>query len=209
MTPESHIEIERKYDVTDEVPTPRLVGVSLVSAESPPSSVELVAVYYDTAELTLAKQHIALRRREGGADAGWHIKLPGDEGRTELHWPLGTGSEAPLPVLDAIRARTGTSDIPLGPIVPIARVTNLRTTTLLLDSDERVLAELCDDHVHSENLHAGGTLRWREWEVELHDDAPGTREARTDFLNRVEERLLQAGATVSGSSSKLARALGL
>ena len=36
----------------------------------------LVAVYYDTDALDLAANRITLRRRTGGKDDGWHLKLP-------------------------------------------------------------------------------------------------------------------------------------
>ena len=49
---------------------------------------ELEATYFDTADLALAKAGISLRRRTGGADAGWHLKLPMKEGRFEVHEPL-------------------------------------------------------------------------------------------------------------------------
>jgi inorganic triphosphatase YgiF len=200
----SQIEIERKYDVDESQTPPRLVGAGAVAIESEPSTVDLVAVYLDTAELTLAHQKIAVRIRRGGADEGWHVKLPGDEGRTELHWPLDEGDEPPAGLLTALHDRTGDAELQ-----PIARVTNRRETTILQDAAGFALAELCDDHVTGENLRTGAVRSWREWEVELLGGAPDTREARTALLDEVERRLLEAGARVSESSSKLARALGL
>jgi inorganic triphosphatase YgiF len=206
MMHHSQIEIERKYDVDDAVTPPRLVGAGAVAIESEPATADLVAVYLDTDELTLARQKVAVRIRRGGADEGWHVKLPGDEGRTELHWPLGDGNgdEPPAALLETLHERVGDARLQ-----PIAKVTNRRTTTILQDAAGFALAELCDDHVSSENLRAGGTRSWREWEVELLGGAPDTREARTALLDEIERRLLQAGAAPSVSSSKLARALGL
>ena len=206
MPNHSQIEIERKYDVTDAVVPPRLVGAGAVAIESEPSTDELVATYIDTPELALARDRVAVRMRRGGSDEGWHVKLPGDEGRTELHWPLGSGDPdaPPAELIAALGDRIG--DARLG---PIARVTNLRTTVILQDAAGFAIAELCDDHVSSENLRTGGVRSWREWEVELLGGAPDTREGRTALLDEIEERLLEAGATVSASSSKLARALGL
>ena len=71
------------------------------------------------------------------------------------------------------------------------------------------LAELSDDHVRSENLRDGSTQGWREWEVELLEGAPDSRSGRTALLDGIEERLIEAGARPSASSSKLQRALGL
>ena len=206
MPHHTQIEIERKYDVDESAEPPRLVGAGAVAIESEPATAELVAVYIDTDDLTLARQRVAVRLRRGGADEGWHVKLPGDEGRTELHWPLGDGDveEPPAELLGMLRERVGDAGLR-----PIARVTNNRTTVILQDAAGFAVAELCDDHVSSENLRSGGARSWREWEVELLGGAPDTREARTALLDEIEERILGAGAVVSPSSSKLARALGL
>ncbi|WP_431280137.1 CYTH domain-containing protein [Leifsonia poae] len=200
----SQIEIERKYDVDENATPPRLVGAGAVAIESEPSTAELVALYIDTDELALAQQKVAVRIRRGGADEGWHVKLPGDEGRIELHWPLGDADEPPAELLDMLRERIGDAHLQ-----PIARVTNRRITTILQDAAGFALAEFCDDHVEGENLRNGNTGSWREWEVELLGGAPDTREARTALLDEIERRLLDAGAVVSASSSKLARTLGL
>jgi uncharacterized protein YjbK len=48
-------------------------------------------VYFDTAALALAAHGITLRRRTGGVDAGWHLKLPEGAGaRTEVTEPVGS-----------------------------------------------------------------------------------------------------------------------
>ena len=200
----SQIEIERKYDVDANAVPPRLVGAGAVALESEPSTDHLVALYVDTADLALARQKVAVRIRRGGSDEGWHVKLPGDEGRIELHWPLGDGDEPPEELLETLRERVGDARLQ-----PIARVTNRRITTILQDAAGFAVAELCDDHVDSEDLRTGGTRSWREWEVELLGGAPDTREARTALLDEIERRLLDAGAEVSPSASKLARTLGL
>ena len=157
--------------------------------------------------------------RHGGGDAGWTVKLPGDEGRTEVSWPLGDaegaepGSEPPpAEVVDAVREYIGDA-----PLEPLARVTNTRTTVILQDAAGFAIAELCDDHVRSEALRApqadSPARRWREWEVELLEAAPDTRERRTALLDehrgagprggraRVRQ-LVEAGA---GARSGLAR----
>ena len=36
----------------------------------------LTAAYLDTDDLRLARWRVSLRRREGGTDEGWHLKLP-------------------------------------------------------------------------------------------------------------------------------------
>jgi inorganic triphosphatase YgiF len=214
MNEHSQTEIERKYDVEPDARPPFLVGAGAVATESAPDTFELVATYFDTADLTLAREHVAVRMRRGGHDQGWHVKLPAEEGRTELHWPLAAGDAEPDTPLSALvppaelvatlAERTGGA-----PLAPIARVTNIRTTIVLQDAAGFDLAELSDDHVTAENLRDRSVRTWREWEFELLPGAPDTRAARTALLDAVENRLLEAGAVPSSSASKLQRALGL
>ena len=55
---------------------PDLSGVVDGVTVTPPEAVRLETVYYDTADLRLMRTGVALRRRTGGEDAGWHLKLP-------------------------------------------------------------------------------------------------------------------------------------
>jgi inorganic triphosphatase YgiF len=204
MESQGQLEIERKYDVSALAVKPDFRGTAEVAGEDDPTDAHLDAVYYDTVDLALAARHIAVRRRAGGTDEGWHIKLPGDEGRVERHWPLSDGSDSEVPA--AIREATQLDAA--AALVPVARVQNDRSTTFLRDADGQLLAEFCDDHVSSENLLSGLARSWREWEIELHDGAAPTREGRTALLDALEVRVTAAGAISSISSSKLARALG-
>jgi CHAD domain-containing protein len=207
-------EIERKYTVVDGATLPDLTGVgaessALVARTETLEPFSLEAVYFDTADGALAAQRIALRRRSGGHDEGWHVKLPAAEGRTELQWPLSVGreesegdtvpAEVLAPVLVHVRDR---------PLSPLARVETTRRVTNLLDESGAVLAEIADDEVAATDAREGTARLWREWEVELGEAAPGTPEARTALLDAIEERLRPVGATVSPSVSKLAQALG-
>src|ERR1700722_16232912 len=82
-------ETERKYDVNAGFVVPDLAGSGGVDSMSPPDVQHLAATYYDTDDLRLIGSRITLRRRTGGDDAGWHIKLPvGGDTRRELHFPL-------------------------------------------------------------------------------------------------------------------------
>lgn len=209
MPKHAQLEIERKYDVDETTAPPLLVGVGAVATESEPETAELVATYFDTADLALARSKVAVRVRRGGADQGWHVKLPAEEGRTELHWALTDGDAPPAELVATIAELVPDAHIAAAALIPVARVTNTRVTVVLQDAAGFDLAELCDDHVTSENLRAGGSQSWREWEVELLSGAPDTRTGRTALLDEIEQRLLTAGAVVSASSSKLQRALGL
>ena len=85
-----HVEIERKFDVEETFTLPDLSRVPGVASVADPVEHTLEAAYHDTADLRLARAKVTLRRRTGGTDAGWHVKLPASAGaRRELHSPLG------------------------------------------------------------------------------------------------------------------------
>jgi hypothetical protein len=219
------IEIERKYDVEPEAGTPVFVGVGPIASVERPEVRELDAVYFDTADLALARAHVALRRREGGPDAGWHVKRDAGEGRIEQHWALGTVDDGlPRPrVGQGLREQDGTdgaqASVPSelrnavrdivddAALVPVARVRNHRVVNRLLDAAGYPVAEFCDDHATGSNLVTGASETWREWEVELSAAAPDTRRARTALLDALEVAAFAAGGTEATSSSKLERAL--
>ncbi len=98
--PTEHVETELKFEVGLDFVLPDLTDVADGVAVTAPEVHLLAASYFDTADLRLAKAGITLRRRTGGADAGWHLKLPVTAGtRRELQLPLGdeaTTVPAPL-----------------------------------------------------------------------------------------------------------------
>ena len=204
------VEIERKYDVDDEARMPSLVGVARVASADAPDAFDLDATYFDTPELTLANARVAVRRRLGGHDAGWHIKWPPlAEGRREQQFEPGEGEAIPDEVRAALDELVGDARL-----VPIARIRNHRIATVLRDSAGEPLIELADDHVVATDLREGPTggteRRWQEWEVELlPGGSAGEASDRAALLDAVEERLVAAGAQPPSSGSKLARALGL
>jgi len=192
-----HGEVERKFDVQPGAVLPDLAGVAAVS-EAVES--QLDATYFDTADARLARHHITLRRRTGGDDAGWHLKLPaGQDERTEVRRPLGRATRT-VPVALAREVRAIVRDRRL---VPIAVLHTDRIERRLLDGDGNTLATIADDTVHGQRLDDGAQQEstWREVEVELVD---GDRV----FLEAVSSTLGAAGLTPSQSSSKLARVLG-
>jgi hypothetical protein len=202
MPHNSHLEIERKYDVDPQAAVPDLVGSGPIAVADEPETFHLDARYYDTASMRLAGQGIALRRRSGGSDEGWHVKVRGDEGRTETQWPLSDGG-VPAEVLDFLADPLGDEEL-----VQIASIRTVRVAQRLLDAAGYPIAELADDHVEAEDLRTATRRAWREWEVELLAAAPDTRKARTALLDEIERRILEAGATTASIGSKLARTLG-
>jgi CHAD domain-containing protein len=193
----TYLEVERKFDVLDSTVSPSFDGLSAVSRVERSPSQQLDAVYFDTPNRDLAAHRITLRRRTGGPDAGWHLKLPaGPDARTEVREPLGSGAEDAVP--DALR------DVVLAivrdrPLTPVARISTERTVDMLYGPGG-ALAEFSDDQVTAQAAQDGPVQRWREWELEL---AGGDRE----LLERLANRLLDAGAVPAGHGSKLARVL--
>ncbi len=192
-------EIERKYDVGRESVFPALDGLESVRSVSQPIVHELEAIYFDTVGLDLARNRITLRRRSGGQDAGWHLKLPrGGDTRTELRKPF-HGDDDPIPaeLLDQVRVVIRDREL-----VPVAKISTRRRQYSLQRQGSSVIAEVCDDEVRGERLLAPERIvDWREWEVEL-ADGPVT------VLDSVEQPLLEAGAVPAEAASKLARTLG-
>ncbi|MYS34782.1 CHAD domain-containing protein [Streptomyces sp. KhCrAH-43] len=193
---DSKREVERKYEATDATRLPDLGRVAGVGSVTHEGVMELDAVYYDTEDLRLAAARITLRRRTGGSDAGWHLKLPvAADVRDEIRAPLSETVPARLTAL--IRSRVLDA-----PVVPVVRLVSARDVHVLTGADGTPLAELSVDQVRAERLHGGDrTAAWTEIEVELADDGDPA------FLDTVGRALEEAGIRPSASHSKLARAL--
>jgi CHAD domain-containing protein len=193
-------EIERKYEATDpnrsDRALPDLTAVGGVSAVVHQGVTELDAVYYDTVDHRLAAASITLRRRTGGADAGWHLKLPvADDVRDEIRAPL--SATAPRTLTGLVRSR-----IRSAPLVPVIRLRSTRDVHHLVDADGTLLAELSVDVVRAQRLTGGdATTTWTEVEVEL------GRDQQPAFLDKVEKKLRKGGLRRSAAASKLSRAL--
>jgi hypothetical protein len=214
------IETERKYDAAADFVVPDLAGLDGVAAVTGPRTFRLRAVYFDTPDFSLAAAKITLRRRTGGEDAGWHLKLPaGAESRREVHAPLGRSTrKVPARLAELVTRWAGGQ-----PLQPIARLATTRRVRWLVGQDGQVLAEIADDLVvgslpepapdrpagPGSGDRPGGTdgpawreaSRWREVEIEL---GTGPRE----LLDSAGTRLVRAGAAPSAEASKLSRLLG-
>lgn len=195
-----HVEVERKFDIRPGAAVPSLEGIARFG---PAREHRMRAIYYDTRHLLLVRNGAVLRRREGGADAGWHLKLPvtGDV-RLEVTAPL-TGGPGHLAVPATLRAEVAGFLEELWPdgapaaLLPVAVLETLRVETTLLDDEGTPIAELADDTV---TARPGGET-WRELEVELAD-------ARQPLLERIDEVFAAQGIKASRAPSKLSRALG-
>ncbi|MGW9552570.1 CYTH and CHAD domain-containing protein [Citricoccus zhacaiensis] len=213
------VEIERKYDVDGQASLPRLNGVGGVAQVRYRPPMALEAIYFDTAARDLSANNVTLRRRTGGTDAGWHVKIGKGERRLELHSPLGKDDAAdvsagpvtvsvPARILDLVQVHVRGKQL-----VPIARLNTLRSVVDLLDGQGRRLAEVSDDQVAAMAVGFRAESRvqhWREWEVEVVDAGLVAASAGgTDaFLDAVGQVLQPAGARPSGVGSKVEKVVG-
>ena len=200
-----HLEIETKFDVDNALGMPVLTGLPGVVDVAGPTEQQLDATYFDTADLALAAARVTLRRRTGGEDAGWHLKLPlAEQARREVRAPLGErdgegdGYEGvPDELLSAVRVLIRDHRL-----TAVATLGTRRLVHRLLGENGVVLAEVCDDRVTA--IVPGDAVRadsWREWEVELVDGS-------MELLGAAGNALTEAGATVASHESKLVRSLG-
>ncbi|TPG32578.1 CYTH and CHAD domain-containing protein [Mycolicibacterium hodleri] len=201
--PSRHTEVERKFAVVEGTVSPSFEGLSSVAKVQRSPVQQLDAVYFDTLNQDLAARRVTLRRRTGGPDAGWHLKLPaGTDARTEVRTPLDDSGAPDDTVPEELR------DVVLAivrdrPLSPVARISTSRTVDVLYGHDGVALAEFCNDAVRASAESDGELQEWREWELELAEDGSGD----SALLDRLANRLFDAGAEPAGHGSKLAKVL--
>ncbi|WP_024287411.1 CYTH and CHAD domain-containing protein [Cellulomonas sp. KRMCY2] len=198
-------ELERKVRVPEVLALPQLAGVApgvvdVVAGDE----ITMVAAYHDTPDLRLIRWGATLRRREGGPDEGWHLKLPvASDGvlvRDELTLPLEAGETGRVPaeIEDVVRALVRAE-----PLVHVVTVRTRRTPYALLDDAGTEVAELVDDRV--ETVEGGVVVhRFRELEVEARREPS---EHVMAVLDAVVTVLVAHGGTPT-TRSKAAEAFG-
>jgi|HubBroStandDraft_1064217.scaffolds.fasta_scaffold07092_3 CHAD domain-containing protein len=193
-------ETELKYDAPDNAVLPRFDELPAVSRTRQEAQENLEAQYFDTDDLRLIRAGITLRRRVGGHDQGWHLKMPaGAHTRREIHVPLGDNDlEVPGELAERVRVYTRTEALR-----PAAVITTVRQRLLLIGENGDSLAELAVDNVHSQRVNdALAQDSWREVELEL---TGGDRA----LLNAADELLRRSGLHHSANSAKFERAVGI
>jgi len=155
----------------------------------------MVAMYWDTSDLRLARAHYAVRHR---SDAAWTVKGPGKQTaalveRSEEPFP-GEAAYPPSPVIARVRGAIGAAQ--LQPTVQL--VTQRQPTVVHLDG---AVVEVVNDFVTvSDNGIVCGDFTELELELKSGDEA---------VVTRLERELEKAGAKRSDSPSKYIRALTL
>ena len=198
-----YLETEQKYDAVADFVPPDLSGLDGRAKATGRHRYYLSATYFDTEDLDLIKNRVTLRRRVGGPDEGWHLKLPvRKDTRQEVRLPLSAGEAGTVPAPLAAQVE----DITAGrPLHPIAILDTERTVVTLTGQADEPLAEVADDFVTARRLDVPGAepMTWREIEVEA---AEGAEVA--GLLEAAGQALREAGARRSASASKLGRLLG-
>jgi CHAD domain-containing protein len=192
-----HLEVERTYAPGPDARLPELTGLPGVARVGRPRVDELHAVYFDTADLALTRAGLSLRRRTGGTDEGWHLKIPAGDGREELRTSLRRARHCPPAEL----RRLVVSWTLKAPLEPVATIETRRTRRDLVAGDGTVLAELADDQVTGTPEGGTGPVLWREWELEL-------VEAGGELLEAADQLMADAGITPETAQRKIVRVLG-
>jgi len=194
-----HLETEQKYDADADFVLPKLGSLPDLGGKrlADPKRIYLSATYYDTEDLALIQHKVTLRRRVGGDDEGWHLKLPvRKDTRQELHAPLGeVGGSVPARLADQVK------DITAGqPLHPVAILDTERTVVTLPGPSGAPLVEVADDLVTAIRFGEpdSGPMTWREIEVEALSPDSGAAAAMLESVGTV---LREAGARPSASAS--------
>lgn len=162
-------------------------GFSLADLGEPLPPRVFQSAYHDTSDLRLARHAITLRRRTEHGTGLWQLKIPSGAARIELE--ADGASEMPPPELtDLLVVHLRDREL--------TRVARLRTKRQIVLRDG---AEIVEDAV---SVFEGRRIvtRFRELEVELLDGDERS-------LQRLERRLLKAGAETAEFTPKLYRAL--
>lgn len=192
-------EVEWKYEVPPDAPVPDLTGLPRVAAQTAVAEEFLEAVYYDTTAFDLLRAGVTLRRRAGGADAGWHLKVPGDEPGVRAELRLPDDERLPDEFADLLTARVRGRALR-----PVAQIATRRRVSLLKGADDQALAEVALDEVTAESFGSEATLtRWNELEIELAD---GADEGKS-LLEAADRQLHGEGIQRSSRPTKLHAAL--
>ena len=183
---EETVEREVKLDVPDGFELPDLGGQPLEPRV-------FTSVYHDTADRSLARAGITLRRRTELGRSVWQLKLPIDEARLELEEP--GGPSGPPDRLRALLRAHERHDR----VAPLAAL-RTRRHGVVVDRDGSS-AEVTVDEV---SVMEGRRVeaRFVEVEIELKTGEPRP-------LRRIAKELERAGATKSSGEPKVFRVLQL
>ena len=192
------LERELKFEAGVDIVLPDLTALVDGARVTALPTLDLVAVYHDTADLRLARWGATLRYRPEPGREPWTAKLAA--GRTPLlhaRHEVGFPGEADTVPPDAVALLRGLTRG--APLAPVARLVT-RRVRFEVAGNGASMAEVDDDEV---TVYDGERVaaRFREIEVEL------TEAAGDDVAARAARALRKAGATPAPTDSKLLRAV--
>jgi CHAD domain-containing protein len=192
-------ELELKFSAPADFAAGALTSQAGIEEIAELPALNLVAVYYDTDDLRLARAGVTLRYRTGDDNgAAWTLKLPTmdtRELRDEVVFNQANGNSVP----DEARRLT-TAFARGAELHKVARLRTKRRRWSLRELGGRELAELVDDRVSVVDGRRV-TQRFHELEVEA-------RSSDMAGLKRIESALSQMGFAPSSQSPKVFHALG-
>ena len=190
-------ELEDKFEVDADWLLPPIADLVPDGGRLDQDVRRLENTYFDTPSAGLRLFGVTLRRRVGGSETGWQLKVPNGTARTELQ----SGSRAKK--LPAGLANSVTGLRAGERLDQVATMVTTRTAYRVIDARNELVLEIADDQVESARPDGASMLHsWREVEVEL-----GPAGKQKD-LKRARKLLTAAGATPSTIRTKLDRALG-
>lgn len=191
----SLIEREDKFDAAADFVVPDVTELLPDGARVETTSERLRTYYFDTEDLALLRADMTLRRRTGGTDTGWQLKVAHKPARAEIR-VQGNGRKVPDALQELLLGATRGRQLR-----QVASVMTQRSVHRLLGADGHRLADIDDDTVQATAGGAAATvMTWREIEIEL-----GNGDEK--LLTVLGKRLRKAGARPATSGSKLARTL--
>jgi|HubBroStandDraft_6_1064221.scaffolds.fasta_scaffold853724_2 inorganic triphosphatase YgiF len=194
MGEQTAFERELKMDVADDFALPDFGGVGAKIEDFDTNT--MVAVYWDTTDLRLARANYGVRHRTDGA---WTVKGPSRRTaaallkRSEEEFP-GDSAYPPSPVISRVRGAIGEAH--LQPTVQL--ITQRRTLVVRLDG---AVVEVVHDLV---TVSANGVVCGDFCEVELE-----LKSGEEVVVTKLEQLLKTAGAKPSDVPSKYIKALTL
>jgi CHAD domain-containing protein len=180
------VEHERKLEAPQGFELPDLGGEPLEARV-------FTSIYHDTAERSLARAGITLRRRTERGRSVWQLKLPVNGARLELEEPGG-----PAGPPDSLRVLLRTHER-RGPFEPVAELRTHRHGSLV--TRDRITAEVTVDEVTVMDAQRVES-EFVELEIEL-------REGEPSKLGEIAKELERAGAHASDQTPKLFRVLAI
>ena len=190
-------EREDRFEVDPDWVLPPILGLVPEGGSLDQKVRRLEDTYFDTPGAGLRVFGVSLRRRVGGSETGWQLKVPNGTARTELQ--SGSRTKRLPPALAKVVAGLRAGET----LQPVAMIVTTRTAHRLIDLDGEFVLQIADDQVESGPADGESTLHsWREVDVKL---GPA---GKKEDLKRTGKLLRAGGATPNTTRTKLDRALG-